>query len=47
MPHSRLAPLGLTKDDLGARLTDSVLELTLPKRREFAARFAAERLLFT
>jgi DNA-binding NarL/FixJ family response regulator len=37
----------LTKDDLGSRLTEAVLELVQPRRREFAARFEADRLLFT
>ena len=37
----------LTKDDLGSRLIDNVLELAQPRRREFAASFAAEGLLST
>jgi DNA-binding NarL/FixJ family response regulator len=37
----------LTKDDLGRRLVDNVLELTQPRRREFAASFSAEGLLST
>jgi DNA-binding NarL/FixJ family response regulator len=37
----------LTKDDLGHRLIDNVLELAQPRRREFAASFAAEGLLST
>jgi DNA-binding NarL/FixJ family response regulator len=37
----------LTKDDLGDRLTDMVVEIAQPKRRELAASFPAERLLPT
>ena len=37
----------LTKDDLGRRLVDNVLELNQPRRREFAASFSAEGLLST
>jgi DNA-binding NarL/FixJ family response regulator len=35
----------LTKDDLGVRLVETVLEAAQPRRREFAASFAAEGLL--
>jgi DNA-binding NarL/FixJ family response regulator len=37
----------LTKDDLGGRLTEIVLEVARPRRPEFAASFPAERLLPT
>jgi DNA-binding NarL/FixJ family response regulator len=37
----------LTTDGLGSRLTDTVLELAQPRRREFVASFAAEGLLST
>jgi DNA-binding NarL/FixJ family response regulator len=37
----------LTKDDLGSRLTETLLELAQPRRHEFAASFTFERLLPT
>jgi DNA-binding NarL/FixJ family response regulator len=37
----------LTTDDLGSRLIETVLGVTEPRRREFAASFLGSELLFT